>query len=106
MTKRKYQANQLEELTMVEVFRVLKEVTLQPYDGEAIAPKRQGSFGYYDPNNKTIYYDSSRPPESRMRTIMHEIAHAYNDIFNVRDSERNALKVEANTMRKYKEMLE
>lgn len=102
MTKRKYNKGKLEVLTMNEIIDVLKEVSIVPYDGEAIAPKKAGSFGYYDPNNKTIYYDSSRPDDVRVRTIMHELVHAYNDIFNLRDSERRAINAERNTWREYK----
>lgn len=98
----RYKRKQLEQLTIKEVFEVLKEVSIQPYDGESIAPERSGSFGYYDPNTRTVHYDASRGENARIRTLMHELTHAYNDIFEARDSERNANAVEKKTFEEYK----
>jgi len=100
--KKDTKIKQIKVLNLFEILELLKQVNVTSFDGEQISANKSGSFGYYDPNNRTIYYDSSRSSRSKIRTIIHELTHAYNDIFSLRDSERNAKEVERNTWRDYK----
>ena len=92
----------LEELTIKEMADVLAVYQIIPYYGR----EKGEDFGYCDHEKKIIFINTSKSESAVIRTIYHEMAHAYNHMTGRRDSERNAKEVEKNTWRRYRELQE
>ena len=92
--------NRVEQLTLQDVLDVLDQYDLCHVDGMVIHPGTPApAYGYCDHEKKKIFLDETRKPRTRVKTLLHEIVHAYNELNNLRDSERSANRVSTRTFR-------
>jgi Zn-dependent peptidase ImmA (M78 family) len=96
----------LEKLTIAEVFDVISQYRILIVDCEKIGLPicKRTAFGYCDYDTKTIYVDGDRNQSTVVRTLMHEISHAYHYMNCLDDSERNTGRVEKATWEDYKQI--
>ena len=58
-------------------------------------------YGYCDFQKRIIYIGETNTRKRRIKTILHELAHAYNYLNGLNDTEVNARLVERNTFNRY-----
>jgi len=94
----------MEEMTAAEILEVLVHFKVLMVDGEKLGRPKESrtAYGYCDFDSQTIFVDTDHPQYTVIRTLMHELSHAYHYLRGLHDSEANTRRVEKNTWQTYK----
>lgn len=74
----------MKPMTLDEICDVLTEFTIERLP-QAVIPN---CYGCVEVEQKKIYLSDELDSETRIKTVLHEISHAYNHMHKLKDSEK------------------
>ena len=100
--KRRMTMTIIKPLNLVDIFDALADYEIFQVSGKTMSAA--SNYGYTDFEINRIFVDADRGKDSRIRTLMHEIAHVRADQLNIDDSERRADRVMRLTYNAYRKI--